>query len=243
MECLLEVDAEGNFIPVLVDDVPSLENGGLAADGKSVTYTLKEGLVWSDGTPLTSEDALFTWQWVTGENTNVTSITAFANIVDVAITDERTFTVSFLETNPTWYRAFSQAAGGIGGQILPKHLLEDYQNEKAAEAPFNLMPIGTGPFKVVEFKPGDVVTYELNELYRDPDKPYFKNVEFKGGGDATSAARAVLQTGEVDYSINLQVEKDILEDLAASGEGDPPHWPRLERGADLHQLRRSEHRG
>jgi peptide/nickel transport system substrate-binding protein len=90
---------------------------------------------------------------------------------------------------------------------------------KAKDAPGNLAPIGTGPYKVKDFKPGDSVTYEINENYRDPDKPFFKEVQFKGGGDATSAARAVFQTGESDYSWNLQVEWQVLQQLMQGGRG------------------------
>ena len=69
-----------------------------------------------------------------------------------------------------------------------------------------------------DFRPGDTVMYEINENYREADKPFFSKVELKGGGDATSAARAVLQTGETDYSWNLQVEKAVLDQLMADAE-------------------------
>ncbi|HUG07167.1 MAG TPA: peptide ABC transporter substrate-binding protein, partial [Candidatus Limnocylindria bacterium] len=75
-------------------------------------------------------------------------------------------------------------------------------------------PIGTGPYKVTDFKSGDVVTYAMNDQFRDANKPYFKTVTFKGGGDATSAARAVFQTGDIDYAWNLQVEAAVLKPMA-----------------------------
>jgi peptide/nickel transport system substrate-binding protein len=68
----------------------------------------------------------------------------------------------------------------------------------------------------VDFKPGDVVQYALNENFRDPTKPYFKTVTFKGGGDAATAARAVFQNGEVDYAWNLQVPSSVLQPIIAS---------------------------
>jgi peptide/nickel transport system substrate-binding protein len=92
--------------------------------------------------------------------------------------------------------------------------------EKSKDAPGNLAPVGTGPYKVLEFKPGDVVNYVLNENYRDTTKPYFKEVQIKGGGDATSAARAVFQTGDVDYAWNLQVESQVLNQLMQGGKGE-----------------------
>ena len=219
LEPLISIDADGDFHPVLVEDVPTLDNGGISEDGRSITYTLKEGLIWSDGVPFTSEDAVFTWQYATDEAAAMTSIAAFEEIEDVEIVDERTFVVTFIEPTPVWYNAFSRG-GGLGGQIVPKHLLEDYTGANASEAPFNLNPIGTGPYRITEFLPGDVVLYEINERYRDPDKPYFSTVEFKGGGDAPSAARAVLQTGDADYAPNLQVEADILNQLQEGGAGE-----------------------
>ncbi len=68
--------------------------------------------------------------------------------------------------------------------------------------------IGTGPYKLVEFRPGDVVLYERNQNYWDAGKPFFDEVEMKGGGDAASAARAALVSGEVDFAWNLQVEAE-----------------------------------
>jgi peptide/nickel transport system substrate-binding protein len=219
LEPLLYMDINGELHPVLIDEVPTVDNGMLAPDGTEVTYTLKEGLVWSDGEPFTSEDAYFTWEWVLEEGGNFTSTTVFSEIEEIEIVDERTFIVRFSQPNPAWYNAFSRGAR-LGGQIVPKHLLDDYRGPDADGAPFNLMPIGTGPYKIVDFRPGDVVEYEINELYREPDKPYFSTVEWKGGGDAASAARAVLETGEVDFTINLQVEPAILEAMLERGTGE-----------------------
>jgi peptide/nickel transport system substrate-binding protein len=83
----------------------------------------------------------------------------------------------------------------------------------------NFHPIGTGPFVVDEFRANDVVTYVANDLYREEGKPGFSRVVFKGGGDAVSAARAVLETGEADYAWNLQVEPEILDQMKAAGMG------------------------
>ena len=70
--------------------------------------------------------------------------------------------------------------------------------------------MGTGPYRFVDFKPGDLVNGERNPSYHLPNRPYFDRIEVKGGGDAVSAARAVIQTGEYDYAWNLQVEDEIL---------------------------------
>jgi peptide/nickel transport system substrate-binding protein len=83
----------------------------------------------------------------------------------------------------------------------------------------NNMPVGTGPFVVTEFLPNDVVSLAATPNYRDPAKPAFATVTFKGGGDAAAAARAVLETGEFDYAWNLQLAPDVLAGMAAAGKG------------------------
>jgi peptide/nickel transport system substrate-binding protein len=83
----------------------------------------------------------------------------------------------------------------------------------------NFAPVGTGPFVVESFLPNDVVTFVANPNYREPGKPYFQRVVFKGGGDAESAARAVLETGEYDYAWNLQVLPQILTQMESAGQG------------------------
>jgi peptide/nickel transport system substrate-binding protein len=77
-------------------------------------------------------------------------------------------------------------------------------------------PIGTGPYKIREFKPGDVILFDMNDKYREANKPFFKTVTWKGGGDATAAARAAFQTGDIDYAWNLQVEATVLRGMAQS---------------------------
>ena len=79
--------------------------------------------------------------------------------------------------------------------------------------------IGTGPYRFVDFKPGDIVRGELNPGYHMPNRPSFDTIEMKGGGDAVSAARAVIQTAEFDYAWNMQVEDEILKRLEQGGKG------------------------
>src|SRR5258708_13985597 len=134
--------------------------------------------------------------------------------------DDFTVRVVFAKPTPYWADAFV----GSYGMIIPKHLLADYIGGKSRDAPTNLKPVGTGPYKFVDFKPGDVVRAEINSAYHVPNRPYFDTLEVKGGGDAVSAARAVLQTGEYDFAWNLQVEDAILKKLEESGKGPIQLW-------------------
>jgi|UniRef100_A0A7C1FS18 peptide/nickel transport system substrate-binding protein len=215
MEPLADVNDAGELVPILAAEIPSVENGGVAKDAKSVTWKLKRNVKWSDGTPFTSKDVKFTYEYVINEATTATTMGNYQVIESIETPDDYTVVIKFKNPNPAWMNVFV----GPYGMILPEHVLRDYVGEKARNAPFNLNPIGTGPYKVKEFRPGDVVVYEINENYREPDKPYFAQVEMKGGGDATTAARAVLQTGEVDYAWNLQVEATVLDQLEKAGVG------------------------
>ncbi|WP_267384810.1 peptide ABC transporter substrate-binding protein [Cyanobacterium sp. uoEpiScrs1] len=215
LEPLASYDNQGNLIPFLAAEIPSRDNGGISPDGKSVTWKLKEGIKWSDGTPFMADDVVFTYQFVTNPKVGSTSANNYVSIETVKAIDKNTVKVVFKKSNPAWDLPF---VGG-GGMILPRHLYKNYNGENARQAPENLIPIGTGPYKVVEFKPGNVVVYEVNSHFREVDKLGFKKIKLKGGGDATSAARAVLQTGDVDYAYNLQVEVNILNQLAAGGAG------------------------
>jgi peptide/nickel transport system substrate-binding protein len=214
-EPLLTVDGAGRFTPVLAAEVPTRANGGLAPDGASVTYRLKRGIRWADGQPFTSDDVVFTYQFISDKHTKSTWFSTYSSVDRVEALDPYTVKVTYQKPTPAWYQAFV----GDRGQILPRHALEAYLNESARNAPFNTKCFGTGPYKVDSFAPGDLIVYSINEYYREPLKPAFKQVQFKGGGDAVSAARAVLQTGDYDYAFNLQVEWPVLDALTKAGRG------------------------
>jgi peptide/nickel transport system substrate-binding protein len=210
-EPLCSVDPEGQFIPILAEEIPSVENGGRARDGTWTIWHLKQGVVWHDGRPFTADDVLFTWEFATDPATAATSRGFYQNIRRIDKLNDSTVKVVFTEPTPLW-----ELPGQWNG-ILPKHLFAEYTGANARDAPYNLKPDGTGPYKLVEFTPGDVARYEINPHYHVPNRPFFDTVELKGGGDATSAARAVLQTGEFDFTRNLLVDKDVMERLAHQG--------------------------
>jgi peptide/nickel transport system substrate-binding protein len=207
-------DSEGNLVPFLAAEIPSKENDGLSEDGLSVLWKLKRGVKWHDGTPFTADDVLFTWEYARTPETSATTIASYKDVKAEKI-DDFSVRVIFAKPTPFWADAFV----GASGMIIPKHLFADYIGGKSRDAPTNLKPVGTGPYLFVDFKPGDVVLAKLNPNYHVPNRPYFDTVEVKGGGDAVSAARAVLQTGEYDYAWNMQVEDEILLKLESTGKG------------------------
>src|SRR5437879_1602211 len=191
-------DGEGNLVPVLAAEIPSKENDGLSEDGRSVVWKLKRGVKWHDGKPLTADDVVFTWEYARTPETATVSIGSYKD-VKVEKIDDFTVRVSFAKPTPYWADAFV----GSYGMIIPKHLFADYIGGKSRDAPTNLKPVGTGPYMFVDFKPGDVVRAKLNPDYHVPNRPHFDTLEVKGGGDAVSAGRAVLQTCEYGYAWNM----------------------------------------
>ena len=213
-EALANWDADGNLFPLLAAEVPTRENGGVAMDGMSVTWKLKPGVKWHDGKPFTADDCVFNWQYASNPATSAYTIGSYKDI-KVEKIDDLTVKILFPKPTPFWAEAFV----GQGGMIIPKHLFADFSGEKSRDAPANLKPVGTGAYRFVEFKPGDILIGERNPDYHLPNRPFFDRFEMKGGGDAASAARAVLQTGEYDLGWNLQVEDEILKKMEEGGKG------------------------
>ncbi len=213
-EPLASWDIDGNLNPILAAEIPSIQNGGLAADGKSVIWKLKPGVKWHDGKPFGADDVVFTFEYVNDVATSAVSIAVYRDL-KVEKVDDHTVRILFNSPTPFWASAFV----GAYGCIIPKHLFADYKGAKSREAPNNLAPVGTGAYKFVEFKPGDLVRGEINPDYHMPNRPHFDTIEMKGGGDAVSAARAVIQTGEYDYAWNMQVEDEVLLRLEKGGKG------------------------
>ena len=211
-ESLARYDADGVLVPVLAAEIPSRANGGIAADGLSTTWKLKKNVQWHDGQPFTADDIVFNWQYATDPAGGAFSTGFYANVKSVEKIDASTVRFNFVKPTPIWDRACSL-------WMIPKHVFGPYIGAKSREAPANLKPVGTGPYKFVAFTPGDLVRGEANTNYYLPNRPFFDTIEIKGGGDATSAARAVLQTGEFDYAWNVQVEDSVLKQMEAGGKG------------------------
>jgi peptide/nickel transport system substrate-binding protein len=210
-EPLAAWDADGNLVPMLAAEIPNTEDGGVAADGMSVTWKLKRDVLWHDGQPFTADDVVFNWEYASDPATASTTLGTYRDVTAEKI-DQYTVRVHFAKPTPFWADAFV----GQRGLIIPKHLYEAYKGAASRDAPANLQPVGTGPYRFVDFKPGDLVKGERNPNYHFPNRPYFDAFEMKGGGDAVSAARAVIQAGEYDFAQNMQVEDELLRKLEGS---------------------------
>ncbi|MFV0301482.1 MAG: peptide ABC transporter substrate-binding protein [Paracoccus sp. (in: a-proteobacteria)] len=216
LEGLAGFDEKGAVIPKLAAEIPSLENGGISEDLKSITWKLQEGLKWSDGTPVTSADAAFTASYCINPDVGCAQAARYEGIDNIETPDELTIKINFKEPRPNPFTAFT----GATSPLLQKAQFEPCLGANASSCTEqNFNPIGTGPFRVTEFRTNDVVSLEANPEYRDASKPAFATVNLKGGGDAAAAGRAVLETGEYDYAWNLQLAPDVLAGMEAAGKG------------------------
>jgi peptide/nickel transport system substrate-binding protein len=217
LEPLAEYDPDGNIVRALAADIPTIENGGISEDQTQITWTLQEGILWSDGAPLTADDVVFSWEYCSDPPTGCVAQT-FTNVIDVEAVDDLTVTVTFDGPTPYPFVPFV----GFNSPIIQRAQFADCVGEAAKTCTEeNFAPIGTGPYVVTDLRPEDSVSYELNPNYRGvPDgKPFFGSVEVKGGGDAEATARSVLEIGEADYAWNLQVAPEILSPMEAAGNG------------------------
>lgn len=220
-EPLASYNRHGELVPFLAAEIPTLENGDLAPDLSVVTWRLKRGVQWSDGEPFTADDVLFTYEYV--KHVNTYSYIAYEKIEEIRAPDDYTVIISFKQPDPEWMLPFT----GRLGLILPEHIFAEYLGESARNAPANWGEqdgdtVGTGPYRVVSFKPQEVlflgdtlvetnkIEYAPNEFFREPDSPYFSKVELHGGGTASEAARLVLKEGSAQFGYTLYVlDKDL----------------------------------
>jgi peptide/nickel transport system substrate-binding protein len=223
-EPLASFDKDSKLTPLLAAEVPSLENGQVAADGTSATWKLKKEVKWADGEPFTADDVLFTYQYIINPEVKSSSAGAYSEVESVEILDDYTVKVNFKQPTAAWYAPFV----GPFGMIIPRHIFEDYNGANFADAPENLQAIGTGPYFVSEYRKEDVliiggnavstvkIIYEINPYFREPDKPFFSKVELQGGGDLNLAGQASKE-GTVDFAWNLALPEDTLVDIESAG--------------------------
>ena len=189
-------------VPVLVDEVPSVENGGISEDYLTYTITLKEGLLWSDGTPLTSDDLVFTYQMIEDPANNFLQASSIAEALEsVEAVDERTFTLTFNTPKP-----FPEDMAGSPGlsTILPAHIFRPvYEAEGSIEfADANQDPtVFSGPYVLSEWRRGEQMTFEVNPNYAG-GTPNIGRIVLRFFPD-TETQYAALQAGQLDFVPNI----------------------------------------
>ncbi|ETD89613.1 peptide ABC transporter substrate-binding protein, partial [Rhodobacter capsulatus] len=215
-EPLASYKPDGTLMARLAAEIPTLENGGVSADGKTITWKLLPGVKWSDGTDFTADDVVFTGQYCMDPAGGCAQLSKFEGIEKIEAVDPLTVKITFLKPKTNPYSAFV----GALAPILQKAQFEKCLGANASSCTeANFKPIGTGPFMVTDFKTNDVAVFEANPHYRDPAKPAFARATLKGGNDAMSTARAVMETAEYDYGWNTQIEPEVQAQMIAAGKG------------------------
>lgn len=202
---LAEIGPDGNYYPELALELPTLANGGLSEDGRTVTWSLRPGVLWSDGAPFTSQDVRFTWQalrdsgiWAPG----------FDLIETVETPDPLTAIVRYREFYPNYLIQF----GGNGTGILPAHHCGDTDAMLFWDC--NFEPVSTGPFVLAQWIPGTRLVFTPNPHYFIPERPLASQLIFEIESDPALRQRS-LSRGNTH--LDLWPEEPQLTQMENSG--------------------------
>ncbi len=216
LEALAEFAPDASIVPVLAAEVPTAGNG-ISDDLTQITWTLRDDILWSDGTPFTAADVVFTYEYCTNEETGCSN-ESFGGVTSVVADDDYTVTITFDAPTPYPFVPFVSYTS----PVIQQAQFADCVGAAAKScSDQNFAPIGTGPFMITDLRPEDTLTAVMNPNYRGiaEGKPFFSGLTIKGGGDAEAAARSVLEVGEADYGWNLQVAPEILQQMESAGIG------------------------
>jgi len=207
-----------HYVPVLAQEVPSLTNGGVSQDERTVTWKLRSGVVWSDGRPFTSKDVAFTYEVMILPENPVILRAGYSEIESLVAPDDRTVVVTYRRPYAPYREHFPW--------ILPEHVFGG--NPAIDKHAFNRAPIGTGPFVFKSWESGTAVTVERNALYRESGKPRLDSLVFKFIPSREVAIQS-LKTGEIEVLWNL-AEPNLPEIANISDAAiEPKSSPRVER--------------
>jgi peptide/nickel transport system substrate-binding protein len=218
IEGLLSVGEKGQFYPALATEVPTQRNGGVSADGLTITYHLRENVTWSDGQAFTCDDVRFTWQAVVAPKNGAVGTAGYDQIQTVDCPDPTTAVVRYKSLYAAYLVPF--------WAILPKHATGD--PAAMTQWQYNRNPIGTGPFKIAEWVSGDHITLVANEHYREQGKPTLESVIIRFV-PSRDVALQLLRSGQVTIVGDL-AESDLpqLKNAPGISTGEAP-GPRSER--------------
>ena len=203
---LFVIGPDGDYLPELAAEVPTLENGGLSADGTTYTVRLRPEARWHDGTPVTAADVIYTWQVITDPDLPIPTRTVWQDIETIEAVDDHTLVVTFPGPNVT----FLGAAAFAGAYVLPAHLLE---GTDLNASPFHRQPVGSGPFRLVEWQAGTLLRFErVDDHWAGPAGLDSVVIRIVPGAEAQ---RALLERGEVDLVLQLAMtELPFVQGLA-----------------------------
>ncbi len=204
---LTNYDSTGRTVPDLARDVPTPQNGGVSADGKSLTFHLRRNVRWQDGTPVTSRDVVFTFHAIMSPANNVPERIGYDEIASIAAPDPYTVVITLKRPYSPIVALF--LGGDSNYPVLPAHLLASKANLN--NDPFNASPVGSGPFRLERWDRGDRLTFVANDTYY-AGKPHISRLVLPViANDSTMIDE--LQSGEIDAAFMLDASR--IEQLRA----------------------------
>jgi len=199
-EGLVSVNEKGEYVPVLAKELPTVSEDGLV-----VTWLLKEGVKWSDGSDFTCDDVKFTMEGALSDLSQV-SASGYRDIETLECPDPYTVVATFGEIYAPYLRLFAYTVPDTAGA------LEDMETWE-----MNRTPVGTGPFILSEWVPGDHLTFTKNPYYREEGKPYLDSVIIKIL-PSREVGMQLLGTGEIDALWDLtEADFPALKQMEADG--------------------------
>lgn len=204
-EGMTDVQPDGTRVAALAKDVPTVQNGGVSADGKTITYKLKEKLVFSDGKPIECEDFKFSWQAIMTPNVGIVSTTGYSSIDTIDCPDPATVVVKYKTFFAPYLTLFN------GSDVIPRSAGDPKGMKDWA---FNRKPVGAGPFTIEEWKTDEFIRLKRNDKYREAGKPYLDEVVIRIV-PSSEVAMQLLASGEVDIMWNnTEADTPQLEKMA-----------------------------
>lgn len=192
MAYLVKTDARAEATPELATEIPSKKNGGISADGKTITWHLRRDAKWSDGVAFTADDVVFSTKLILDPKTNVVSHDGWDQIERIDEPDK--FTVVYHLKAPYAAFAFTYfSTGDANPAIMPKHILA---GKNVNTDPYNALPVGIGPFKYKAWNRGDSVELVPDPLYFR-GSPKLTRVVYKTVQDRNTVL-SELRTHELD---------------------------------------------
>ena len=203
-------DDQLNPVPQLAAEVPSTENGGISADGKTITVKLRDGVKWSDGEPVTADDVVFTYDMIVSDKNTVQTRYPYDTVIDsVSAADPATVVIKLKEVFAAWRTS-------LFTYVLPKHVLQPVFDADGTldNAEWNRAPtVGVGPFVFEEFESGSHLSFVANPNWFEP--PTVQRVFIQIVPD-DAAQEAAIIAGDVD--LGLFLSSDQIERLEAGGD-------------------------
>jgi len=194
-EPLLSADPRGNPVPMLAQQVPSRENGGVSADGLTITYRLRRNARWTDGKPVTSRDVLFSWQAIMNPANNVVSRHGYDDVASISTPDAHTAVVHLKKRFAPFVNTFF-AESDQAYDVVPAHVLARYPNINQID--FDSAPgVSDGPFRFERWLHGDQIVMSANDGFF-MGKPRLRRIVIRVVPDENTSVN-LLRTRAIDY--------------------------------------------